>query len=349
MIGDPDNGGSALQSDTEEILVPLDLDLIPLDEELSFPVFVRSNSGSQEEYILIGNPGIVLSERVRAQVHQLKSSVYTKEKYRKAYEDTLEAHFEQILTNESIALEKRVTVLYDRGETIMKDFFNHPDSSDAHEKTQELVKHIVRVTLTNDQSTHTLMKIARRDYETYTHSMHVCILGVFFSQYILSQPEILRKYQITENLEKLGQGFMYHDLGKSLIDPRILKKPGALDPVERDEIQKHPLDGVQLLEEIGVRNREILHITLYHHERFNGDGYPYGLIGQQIAPISRVAAIVDAFDAITSHRSYKKAVSTFQALNIMKNENQGFYDPELFEHFVRLLGLVRNPLESGNI
>ena len=139
---------------------------------------------------------------------------------------------------------------------------------------------------------------------------------------------------------------MYHDLGKTLIDPRILKKPGALDAVEREEIQKHPLDGVQLLEEIGVRNREILHITLYHHERFNGTGYPYGLIGQQISPISRIAAIVDAFDAITSHRSYKKAVSTFQALNIMKSENEGFYDPELFEQFVRLLGQVRSPLES---
>jgi HD-GYP domain-containing protein (c-di-GMP phosphodiesterase class II) len=75
----------------------------------------------------------------------------------------------------------------------------------------------------------------------------------------------------------------------------------------------------------------------------NGTGYPHGLNGFEIPAIARVAAITDAFDAITSSRPYKKAVGTFRALTTMRDENVGFYDAELFQYFVRMFGRDSNP------
>ena len=91
-----------------------------------------------------------------------------------------------------------------------------------------------------------------------------------------------------------------------------------------------------MIQEMGIRKRNVLHITLYHHERMDGTGYPYGLTGDSLPVISRIAAITDGFDAITSRRPYKEAKTTFQALSIMKEENAGFYDPEFFQKFVMM-------------
>ena len=218
----------------------------------------------------------------------------------------------------------------------MEAFFKRPESTENYKKTQDLVGNIVRLAHSNEQGALSMMNLAQRDYNTYSHSLHVCILGVGFSQSVLADKRILETKPILEDLHELGEGFIYHDLGKSLVDASILKKAGSLTPHEWEAIKKHPIDGAQMIQEMGIRKRNVLHITLYHHERMDGTGYPYGLTGDSLPVISRIAAITDGFDAITSRRPYKEAKTTFQALSIMKEENAGFYDPEFFQKFVMM-------------
>lgn len=333
----PENGAA----DNGESLVPIDLDLIPRKVRLELPLFVQVGEGDQRMFALVRNRGALFSDRVRDLLRKEKAPIFTKGKYFRAYEASVETHLEKILTDESVPLDKRATLLYQKGEDIMEAFFDRPHSKENYRKSQELVSDIVRLTHTSEAGVQSMMKLARRDYNTYSHSLHVCILGVGFSQALLSDKQLLRDGSFSGDIHILGQGFIYHDLGKSLIDAKILKKAGPLNGAEWEEIKKHPLDGAQMLQELGVREREIIQITLYHHERMNGTGYPYGLQADAIPAIARVAAITDAFDALTSDRPYKAAASTFQALSIMKNENAGFYDPALFQQFV--LMFRRNP------
>lgn len=343
LVGQSENGGSLSQTDAGETLVPIDLDFVPLNVQLNFPIFHCIGEGGGRKFTLLRNSGTALSTRVRDQLRRGKVLLYTKEKYLKAYEESVNNRMETILTDESVSLEKRVAVLQAKGEMIMKDFLARPDSKENYEETQELVRNIVQLSLSNQQTAETMIRMARRDYHTYTHSLQVCILGVGFAQNLFSDREMMEKYSFNDDLEKVGRGFIYHDVGKSLIDSKVLRKVGPLSPAEWDAIRKHPLDGAHLLKELGIRDRDILHITLYHHERMNGTGYPHGLNGFEIPAIARVAAITDAFDAITSSRPYKRAVGTFRALTTMRDENVGFYDAELFQYFVRMFGRDSNP------
>jgi HD-GYP domain-containing protein (c-di-GMP phosphodiesterase class II) len=339
LLGESENGTSTVRTDAGDTLAPIDLDFVPLNVPLSFPLFLSNGNGLHRRFVLIRNRGTALSLRIREQLRQDEGRIYTKGKFIKAYEESVDTHLEEILTDESVPLEKRLAVLQEKGETVLKEFFARPDSKENCQRTQKLVNNVVRLTLSEDLSVQTMLRLARRDYETYTHSLQVCILGVGFSQRLFTEREIVERYSFSGDLEKVGQGFIYHDLGKSLLtDPKILKKGGPLTSAEWEAVKKHPLDGAQLLEELGFKDRDVLHITLYHHERMDGKGYPYGLNGIEIPSIAKVAAITDAFDAITSRRPYKKAISTFQALAIMRDENAGFYEPELFQRFVQMFG-----------
>ncbi len=332
--GEQVKGSSVSQTDLAEGLVPIDPDLIPLDSKLDFPLFLQVGENGGHKFILLKNRGTTFSERVRSRIRQDGSPIFTKQKHFQAYQSSVDAHLEGFLTDESVPIEKRASILYQKGEDVMEAFFDRPDSKENCAKAQKMVSHIVRLAHTNKNGPRSMMMLARQDYTTYTHSLHVCIMGVGFLQRILSDPQLLRENPIGDDLEKLGQGFIYHDLGKSLIDARILKKSGPLNAAEWETIKKHPSDGVRMIEEMGIRDPDILNITLYHHERMDGTGYPHGLKGDKIPVISRIAAIIDGFDAISSNRPYKPAESTFRALSVMKDENAGFYDPALFEKFI---------------
>ncbi|MFQ5691420.1 MAG: HD-GYP domain-containing protein [Nitrospinota bacterium] len=323
-----------IESGEGDSLVSIDLDLIPCEIQLDFPLFVRTSDDNDRRFSLVRNRGMVFSERVRSQLRRDAATLFTKEKYFRSYESSVDTHLEQILTDETVPVEKRSSILIQKGEDIMEAFFDRPDSKENYEKAQKLVGNIVRLAHASKEGVMSMLRLAKRDYQTYSHSLHVCILGVGFAQNLLSDERILRKHPFCDDVEKLGQGFIYHDLGKSLVDTDILKKAGRLSPLEWEMIKKHPLDGSQMLQEMGIRDKDIMHITLYHHERMDGTGYPYGLKENEIPVIARIAAITDAFDALTSDRPYKPAANTFEALSIMKNENGGFYDLDLFQSFV---------------
>ena len=134
-----------------------------------------------------------------------------------------------------------------------------------------------------------------------------------------------------------------HDIGKIGIPDQILLKPGKLDPEEWAIMQTHAQIGANILAE---DDSELLcmarEIALTHHEKWDGSGYPNGLVGETIPLVGRVTALADVFDALTSERPYKKAWSTEDAVALITSESGKHFDPVLVTHFLKLLPKIND-------
>jgi HD-GYP domain-containing protein (c-di-GMP phosphodiesterase class II) len=136
-----------------------------------------------------------------------------------------------------------------------------------------------------------------------------------------------------ERLDVLRLGGSLHDVGKISINAELLRKAGPLTEDELGQIRRHPVTGARLVECFDDF-RAALPYVLHHHERWDGSGYPHGLDGETIPFEARLLGVVDAFDAMTSRRAYRPALSVEQALAELKRCAGSQFDPELAETFV---------------
>jgi len=136
-----------------------------------------------------------------------------------------------------------------------------------------------------------------------------------------------------EDIKELKTVGLLHDIGKIAIDENILNKPGKLTADEWDKIRSHPEVGYRILNTVNDMS-EMAEFVLAHHERWDGKGYPKGLKGEQIPLQSRIIAIADAYDAMTSERSYRDALSEQVAINELKKNAGIQFDPLLIEIFI---------------
>jgi HD-GYP domain-containing protein (c-di-GMP phosphodiesterase class II) len=126
---------------------------------------------------------------------------------------------------------------------------------------------------------------------------------------------------------------MLHDVGKKRVRYEVINKPGPLDDDEWQEILKHPEWGVEILEQTGELTPEIRGIVLSHHENHDGTGYPHGISGSEIPPLTKIVTIADIYDAVTSKRSYAEPLKPSEALHLMKDKMANKFDPKIFGRF----------------
>jgi len=146
-----------------------------------------------------------------------------------------------------------------------------------------------------------------------------------------------------DDLDRLALAGILHDVGKIHMDPGILGKPGPLDQTERELMERHPELGFAM-----TRNRldpKIAEAILYHHERFDGGGYPFGLAGDAIPVLSRIVLVADAFDAMTSKRAYQPALPVDFAVHEIRRNAGSQFDPQVVEIFTGLAEVNALPLE----
>lgn len=139
-----------------------------------------------------------------------------------------------------------------------------------------------------------------------------------------------------KEIKKLKTAAILHDIGKIGIPEELLNKPGKLSREEYIEITKHAEIGFRILN-AAPNMTEIAEIVLAHHERWDGEGYPRGIAGEMIPFSSRIISIADTYDAITSERSYRKALSSEFALNELKNSAGTQFDPKLVDIFLEII------------
>ena len=130
---------------------------------------------------------------------------------------------------------------------------------------------------------------------------------------------------------------LLHDVGKIAVPDSILNKPTSLTPDEFEAMKKHPLHGVEILSNIQSPSvTAVLPGVQYHHEHWDGTGYPEGLSGEAIPLLGRLLAVADFFDAITSTRAYRPAVASEDALVMMQERAGTHFDPHVIEALLRL-------------
>jgi PAS domain S-box-containing protein/putative nucleotidyltransferase with HDIG domain len=166
-----------------------------------------------------------------------------------------------------------------------------------------------------------------RDHDTEGHSQRVSDLTILLARK-LGVPE--------KKLPHIWRGALLHDIGKMAIPDDILQKAGPLSDQEWEIIKKHPLYAKEMLETV-LYLKKSLDIPLYHHERWDGKGYPKGLKGERIPLPARIFAVVDVWDALTSDRPYRKAWSKTKALAHIKEQSGKHFDPQVVEVFLNLI------------
>lgn len=171
------------------------------------------------------------------------------------------------------------------------------------------------------QDTCILNALRKLDPVTYKHSLSVAKLAVWFTESTGCDLDRATVYYAG----------LYHDIGKYHIDDGILNKPSKLDEKEYEAMKKHPELGYYMLKHTGLSNT-VLDAVRYHHEKYNGGGYPSGLVAEEIPLLARIIHICDVYDALVSDRPYRKGHSPKEAVEIMK-AMQDQFDPALFRKF----------------
>ncbi|MCP3772263.1 HD-GYP domain-containing protein [Paenibacillus sp. MZ04-78.2] len=170
-----------------------------------------------------------------------------------------------------------------------------------------------------------LLVLNNTDDYTYQHSVQVGMISYYIAKW-LGQSE--------SDAILVGKAGYLHDIGKSLIDPAILRKPEKLTAEEYERMKKHTVYGYELLQRSGLP-AEVCLAALQHHERLDGSGYPYGLGGEEIHPLSKIVAVADIYSAMISSRVYQKKRDLLFVLRELHQCSFGQIDPQITQLFIQ--------------
>ena len=208
------------------------------------------------------------------------------------------------------------------------DFVAKPFASEELLVRVKSLVQLKRFTDALEHAEHVIVALARtidaRDAYTAQHSERVSVYA----------GRLGAKIRLTDiELEAVKRGGLFHDIGKIAIRDAVLLKPSSLTPEEFAEIRKHPVVGRELLS--GMKTLAFaLDVVYAHHERLDGSGYPDGISGESIPLTARVTTIADIFDALTTARVYRAALTRAEALEIMTQEaRRGWWDTRLLDTF----------------
>ena len=178
-----------------------------------------------------------------------------------------------------------------------------------------------------------LNDIATTDDSTLVHSINTTVFSLLIGQQLKLS---------TIELKSLAEGTILHDIGKTLIDPKVLYKTGVLNNDELEIVKQHTIAGYELLKTNPLLTELSRIISLQHHERLDGSGYPYGLTDKQIHPFSKIVAIADMYDALTAERCYRKSLTNYQAYKILAKESTVKLDANLLGLFLKNIAIYPN-------
>lgn len=197
------------------------------------------------------------------------------------------------------------------------------------QKCLPLVDEIASSVWRNPGAIVSLARLKTHDDYTYMHSMAVCALMVSLGRQLGMDEAMARE---------IGLAGMLHDMGKAMMPLEVLNKPAKLTDAEYAIMKTHPEHGHELLLEGKGVGEVTLDVTLHHHERPDGKGYPHGLAGDALSRVARMGAVCDVYDAITSNRPYKAGWDPAESIAKMASWS-GQFDTEIFQAFVKSLGI----------
>ncbi|MEE9443560.1 MAG: HD domain-containing phosphohydrolase [candidate division Zixibacteria bacterium] len=318
-----------VQIDSKE-LMPINLSSLRIDSTLDFNLYIEM----EQEFVLFRAPSLPFTEKTRKTL--LDNGVerlYVPQEDKKSYHRYIERHLSNIINDDTITEDSKSAIIYDSAKMVVKDLLEKPSLPENLQRSLALVESTTLHLLKTESSFQTMLKVMSFNYTTYTHSVNVCTIAL----------ALARKMGIrdNQNLHHLGIGALLHDIGKSKISAKILDKKGPLDTSEMEIIKRHPQYGFELIINSEIIPHESHYPILQHHEREDGSGYPHNLISKEIHRFSKIVAIADVFDAMTTQRSYRNAKDAYPALTEMYDTIHTF-DKEMLVTLTNLLGAGSN-------
>jgi HD-GYP domain-containing protein (c-di-GMP phosphodiesterase class II) len=195
---------------------------------------------------------------------------------------------------------------------------------------QTLVDEITDSVTRNPSALISLARLKTADDYTYMHSVAVCAMMVALAKQLKLDERQTRQ---------AGIAGLMHDLGKAMIPMEILNKPGKLTDAEFDIVKTHPEEGYRMLLTGTDVDPIVMDVCLHHHEKTDGSGYPKGLKDAEISLFAKMGAVCDVYDAITSNRPYKAGWDPAESLRRMAEWSKGHFDVQVFQAFVKSLGI----------
>lgn len=197
-------------------------------------------------------------------------------------------------------------------------------------ETKSLTKSVVKSVIKNPNTMIWLSRLKDKGDYTYNHSLRASVLATVFGRHLGLDED---------NLIALATGVLLSDIGKTKINRNILNKSEKLTQEELDIVHSHVELGVEMLARDSMVDHSTLVIVETHHERFNGSGYPYGLVGDEIPFFGQVAGLVDVFDAITNKKPYGKYMTPSEAMDWLYTQRDKLFSSNLIDNFIQAIGL----------
>ena len=235
-------------------------------------------------------------------------------------------------------------VVKKRAENIIELYSNRMDIEKKLEiRTKQLEESHKKLASNNEFLVNALSSVV--EFRSAESGEHVKRVKFFTRIFLNTLCKLFPEYHFTKDqIDQIVNAAALHDLGKIAIPDNILLKPGKLTPDEFEVMKKHSIYGCELLEHFKQDDNEFYNycydICRYHHERYDGKGYPDGLSGEDIPIWAQIVSIVDVYDALVSKRVYKSAYAADTAINMIKNGECGTFSPKM----LKILDYVKDAL-----
>lgn len=303
----------------------IDKRLITEGSQIDFNLFSSNEAKSAMSLFLQSDTAFDGNAKVKLREIE---TLYINEEEEIRYNAYVARHLQSIARNNDISTEQKGRLVYAKATEAIDTMFKNPESLENVKNAQDVVNNAIEIILNDHNAVESLLKITAHDYYTHTHSINVSIYTLSLGSFL----EISGK-----NLEVLGMAAVLHDLGKSKIDYEIINKNGKLTEEEFTQMKRHPAFGHEIAMKLGIEDERILTGIRHHHEKIEGGGYPDNLKGEQISEFARIIGVCDVFDALSTKRSYKDPMSSFEALLLMKQQMAGHLDMNMVNAFIKML------------
>ncbi len=317
---------------TEKVKSYHSVDMSFLDSscDLSFNIYYKTIFQNESRYVLFANKDPVYRDKVRLLLDAEDfTELYIDEEDLLGYFQHATESLQSFILDKEVPIEKKIARVYDLSKNVTKQFFESNTSPDILRCSDQVVELMESCISQKEFGFHALTKILEKDYYTYTHSINVGLYCMTFG---------VKSQLPAGDIHELGLGGMLHDIGKSAIPKEIVNKQGKLTEEEFTLIQNHTNNGEEIITELGCYGEKVLQMVGQHHEKYCGGGYHRGLKQEEISPFARICKISDVYDALTTRRSYKRALAPLEALLIMKQKMGEEFDPQFLSSFICFMG-----------
>ncbi len=313
--------------------IPVSVATLYPTEGLGVDLYIRP-SGYDEPILYCARTLSVKSSDLSRLEDSGVTRLYIRSEERRVYQQFLREHLDGWLRDPAQPMKARTAMLNEVVRDVLNESFASGRTETIVNSARELGQRAAELLTSEPVVFQDVIRVLHHDYATFTHSANVCYYAVLLGAILeLSHADLVQ----------VAIGALLHDVGKLDIDEKILMKDGPLTELERRQIRKHPTSGFRKLSRRSDLSAGQLLMAYQHHERIDGSGYPVGAVGDEIHPWARLCAVVDVFEALTSHRPYRQSLSQETALCVMSKNAGKHFDQEMLTCWIRI---ATRPLPS---